>query len=72
MSLRGYHNDDNTGKKKTIKDLKVDLINLLRKQFGLHLQFSSQKLQKSHLLRLVRRNIARINFLLSSKEKQDG
>ncbi|ANF17217.1 50S ribosomal protein L29 [Buchnera aphidicola (Schlechtendalia chinensis)] len=56
-------------KKKTVEELRVNLIDLLREQFGLRLQFSSKKLQKSHLLRLVRRNIARVKYFLTNKGK---
>ncbi|XBC37933.1 MAG: 50S ribosomal protein L29 [Buchnera aphidicola (Meitanaphis elongallis)] len=52
-----------------MQELHIELVNLLQEQFGLRLQLSSKKLQKPHLLRLVRRNIARVNFLLSRKEK---
>lgn len=52
--------------------MNIELDNLLQEQFSLRLQFSSKKLQKSHLLRLVRRNIARVNFLLTNKEKCNG
>ncbi|XBC42747.1 MAG: 50S ribosomal protein L29 [Buchnera aphidicola (Kaburagia rhusicola ensigallis)] len=47
--------------------MNIELVSLLKEQFSLRLQFSSKKLQKLHLLRLVRRNIARINFLLTRK-----
>ncbi|XBC41531.1 MAG: 50S ribosomal protein L29 [Buchnera aphidicola (Nurudea yanoniella)] len=67
--MRGYFHVYERNKKKTIEELKINLLNLLREQFNLRLQFSSKKLQKPHLLRLVRRNISRINFLLSYKEK---
>ncbi|XBC44646.1 MAG: 50S ribosomal protein L29 [Buchnera aphidicola (Schlechtendalia peitan)] len=56
-------------KKKNVKELKISLINLLREQFSLQLKLSSKKLQKPHFLRLVRRNIARVKFLLTRKGK---
>ncbi|AAO27165.1 50S ribosomal protein L29 [Buchnera aphidicola str. Bp (Baizongia pistaciae)] len=57
-------------KKKTIKELNIELMNLLREQFNLTLQHSAKKLQQSHLLQHVRRNIAQVNTILAEKEKE--
>jgi len=57
-------------KKKTIKELNIELMNLLREQFNLVLQHSSKKLQQLHLLRSVRRKIAQVNTILTHKEKK--
>ncbi|CAL4325350.1 50S ribosomal protein L29 [Buchnera aphidicola (Neophyllaphis podocarpi)] len=50
-----------------IEDLFKELISLLREQFNLNIQFSSGKLQKFHLLKKVRRNIARVKTILVEK-----
>lgn len=55
---------------KTIEELKIELMNLLREQFNLVLQHASKKLQKPHLLRYIRRNIAQINTIITEKEKK--
>ncbi|XBC39675.1 MAG: 50S ribosomal protein L29 [Buchnera aphidicola (Chaetogeoica yunlongensis)] len=57
-------------KKKTVEELNNELINLLREQLNLILQHVSKKLHKPHLLRNIRRNIARVNTILSEKEKE--
>lgn len=54
---------------KTIEELNIKLIDLLREQFNLRLKHSSSKLQQLHLIKLVRRKIARVNTLLTKKEK---
>ncbi|QNS01690.1 MAG: 50S ribosomal protein L29 [Buchnera aphidicola (Pentalonia nigronervosa)] len=55
-------------RKKNINDLKVELLQLLREQFNLRMQSVSGKLKQPHLLRNVRKNIARIKTLLTEKE----
>lgn len=55
-------------KNKTAKELNVELINLLREQFNLRLKHSANKLQQCHLIKIVRRKIARVNTLLTEKE----
>ncbi|CAL4043923.1 50S ribosomal protein L29 [Buchnera aphidicola] len=55
-------------RKKNIIDLNCELLNLLREDFNLRMQFSSGKLKKSHLLKKVRKSIARVKMLLLEKE----
>ncbi|CAL4325222.1 50S ribosomal protein L29 [Buchnera aphidicola (Eriosoma grossulariae)] len=52
-------------KKKTLLELKIELLDLFREQFNLKIQLSAGKLQKYHLLRNVRRNIAQVKTLIS-------
>ncbi len=52
---------------KSIKELNIELCNLLKEYFNLRMQLSSGKLKKSHLIRLCRRNIARIKTYLTFK-----
>ncbi|QCI24020.1 50S ribosomal protein L29 [Buchnera aphidicola (Macrosiphoniella sanborni)] len=54
---------------KTKKDLSTELLQLLREQFNLRMQSVSGKLKQPHLLRKVRRNIAKIKTLLAEKER---
>ena len=46
-------------KDKTVEELQAELLGLLREQFNLRMQQSSGQLAQTHLLREVRRNIAR-------------
>ena len=48
-------------------ELKDELIGLLREQFNLRMQRASGQLTKGHLLRNVRRNIARVKTVLNEK-----
>ncbi|WP_343128539.1 50S ribosomal protein L29 [Buchnera aphidicola (Kurisakia onigurumii)] len=60
-------------KKKNINnslDLKSQLSNFLREKFNLRMQLSSGKLKKTHLIKIVRRNIARVNTLLKIEENK--
>ena len=43
------------------------LLNLLREQFNLRMQAASGQLQQSHLLKQVRRDVARVKTLLNEK-----
>ncbi|CUX97094.1 50S ribosomal protein L29 [Candidatus Hoaglandella endobia] len=47
--------------------LNTELLNLLREQFNLRMRTSSGQLQQTHLLKKVRRNIARVKTLLTEK-----
>ena len=48
-------------------ELKDELLGLLREQFNLRMQRASGQLTKGHLLRNVRRNIARVKTVLNEK-----
>lgn len=52
---------------KNVADLEQDLLGLLREQFNLRMQRGSEQLSRTHLLRQVRRNIARIKTVLGEK-----
>ncbi len=54
-------------RKKSEEDLSKELLSLLREQFNLRMQKASGQLNQSHLLKKVRRDIARVNTLLSEK-----
>jgi large subunit ribosomal protein L29 len=49
-------------------ELKDELLDLLREQFNLRMQRASGQLNKGHLLRNVRRNIARVKTVLNEKK----
>ena len=52
---------------KSVEQLNVDLLGLLKTQFGLRMQNSVGQLGKSSELRRVRRDIARIKTVLTEK-----
>lgn len=55
--------------KKNIYELNSELLSLLREKFNLKMQSNNRELRKPHLLKQVRRNIARINTLLKQHGK---
>lgn len=55
-------------KDKTVEELKAELLGLLREQFNLRMQQSSGQLAQSHLLREVRRNIARVKTVIAQNK----
>ena len=57
---------DLRGKSET--ELKDELLGLLREQFNLRMQRASGQMSKGHLMRNVRRNIARIKTVLNEKK----
>ena len=52
---------------KSVEDLKTELSNLQREQFNLRFQLKTGQLQQTDNVRKVRRDIARINTILSDK-----
>ena len=54
-------------KDKSVDDLNKELGNLLREQFNLRMQKGTGQLAKPHLLKEVRRNIARVKTVLNQK-----
>lgn len=52
---------------KSVEDLKTELSNLQREQFNLRFQLKTGQLQQTDNVRKVRREIARINTILSEK-----
>ncbi|BBI01393.1 50S ribosomal protein L29 [Buchnera aphidicola (Nipponaphis monzeni)] len=55
-------------RKKKNQQLKIELLGLLKEQFNLRIKKVSGKLNQSHLLNLVRKNIARIKTILKESE----
>ncbi|MEI9662677.1 50S ribosomal protein L29 [Enterobacter hormaechei] len=54
-------------REKSVEELNAELLNLLREQFNLLMQAASGQLQQTHLLKQVRRNVARVKTLLTQK-----
>lgn len=52
---------------KSVEDLNKDLLGLAREQFNLRMQKGTGQLTKPHLLKQVRRNIARVKTVLNQK-----
>lgn len=52
---------------KSVEDLKTELSNLQREQFNIRFQLKTGQLQQTDNVRKVRRDIARINTILSEK-----
>ncbi|CAL4043412.1 50S ribosomal protein L29 [Buchnera aphidicola (Phyllaphis fagi)] len=57
-------------RKKSSHELYIDLLNLLKEKFNLKIQLSNKKLQNTHLLRIVRRNIVRVKTILTEKRNR--
>ena len=49
-------------------ELKAHLLDLHKEQFSLRMQKATGQLTKTHDIRMVRREIARVNTLLTEKE----
>lgn len=52
---------------KSVEELKTELSDLQREQFNLRFQLKSGALQQTNNVRKVRRDIARINAIISEK-----
>lgn len=57
-------------KNRSIEQLNQELIDLLKVQFGLRMQYATGQLGKTSELKKVRRNIARIKTVLAEKGAQ--
>jgi len=55
-------------RQKSAADLKAHLLDLHKEQFSLRMQKATGQLTKTHDIRLVRREIARVNTLLTEKK----
>jgi len=56
-------------REKNAEALKQELLALLKEQFNLRMQKSSRQLTKTHHLKQVRRNIARVLTILRQQEE---
>jgi large subunit ribosomal protein L29 len=55
---------------KSVGDLKSELVELMRAQFSLRMQVSTQQLSKVDQMGKVRRDIARVRTILAEKARQ--
>lgn len=53
-------------------ELKKELLELLRAQFSLRMQLATQQTNKTHELRKVRRDIARVRTVMHAAGRQVG
>ena len=54
-------------KEKSVEEINAELLNLLRKQFELRMQLNTGQLAQAHLVKEVRRDIARVKTVLNQK-----
>ena len=57
-------------KAKSADELKTHLLDLQKEQFSLRMQKATGQLAKTHDARRVRREIARVNFLIGAAAKK--
>ena len=58
-------------KEKTAQELQDDLLRLRKEQFGLRMQKASGQLGQTHMIKAMRRDIARLKTVLKGK-REDG
>ncbi|RUO76877.1 50S ribosomal protein L29 [Idiomarina tyrosinivorans] len=54
-------------KEKTVEQLQEELLNLRREQFNLRMQAATGQLSQTHMMKQVRRDIARVKTILNDK-----
>lgn len=54
-------------REKSVEELNTELLGLLREQFNLRMQHATGQLTQTTQLKLVRRNIARVKTIITSK-----
>ena len=54
-------------KEKSVEEINAELLNLLRKQFELRMQLNTGQLAQAHLIKQLRRDIARVKTVLNQK-----
>ena len=54
-------------REKSVEELNAELLGLLREQFNLRMQHATGQLNQTHQLKTVRRNIARVKTIITSK-----
>lgn len=59
-------------KAKGVEELKNELKELLRAQFSLRMQLSTQQTNKTHEVRKVRRDIARVRTVMHAAKPKAG
>lgn len=56
---------------KNTHDLHAELVSLLKAQFNLRIQMSNNQTRQTHIIKKVRRDIARVKTLLTQKAKKN-
>jgi len=59
-------------REKSVEELQQQLGEMCKDQFNYRMQKSTGQLGQSHLLKTVRRDIARIKTIISEKQKSDS
>lgn len=54
-------------KEKSVEELNAELLKLLREQFDLRMKLNTDQLAHAHLVKQVRRDIARVKTVLNQK-----
>lgn len=54
-------------REKSVEQLNAELLDLLRELFNLRMQHATGQLKQPHQLKQVRRNIARVKTIITSK-----
>ena len=54
-------------REKSVEELNAELLGLLPEQFNLRMQHATGQLAQTHQLKQVRRNIARVKTIITSK-----
>lgn len=54
-------------KTKSVEELNAELLSLLREQFNLRMQLATGQQAQTHLIKQVRRSIARVKTILTEK-----
>lgn len=54
-------------KEKTVEQLNEELLGLRREQFNLRMQAATGQLNQTHMMKQVRRDIARVKTILNDK-----
>jgi len=54
-------------KEKTVEQLQEELLGLRREQFNLRMQAATGQLNQTHMMKQVRRDIARVKTILNDK-----
>jgi len=56
-------------KEKSVEELETALLDELKKQFDYRMQHATGQMGQSHLLKQVRKNVARIKTILTEKKQ---
>ena len=55
-------------KDKQLSELNIELISLLKAQFGLRMQLAAQQLSNTRKLRMIKRDIARVKTFITQRK----